>query len=145
MIIIGILTAVISGILMSVQGVCNTAVSGKAGLWTTGVFVSLTAALCCFLIRIFGGNAEDFNLLGTVRPRYLLLGGLFGALITGTVVLSISRLGTARAELVIVVSQLAAAYCIALNGWFGSVQEPFSWRRMLALLIAACGVILYSF
>ena len=144
MLLLGIFAAVLSGVLMSVQGVCNTAVSRTAGLWTTGVFVSLTAALVCFLIRVTGGNKEDFALLWQVQPRYLLLGGLFGALITGTVVFSIARLGTAKAELVIVVSQLIAAYCIALTGWFGSAQEPFSWRKLLALTVAAGGVIWYS-
>ena len=144
MLLFGILAAVLSGVLMSVQGVCNTAVSKTAGLWTTGVFVSLTAALVCCVIRVTGGNKEDFGMLWQVQPRYLLLGGLFGAVITGTVMFSIAKLGTARAELVIVIAQLAAAYCIALTGWFGSAQETFSWRRLLALLLAAAGVIWYS-
>ena len=144
MILTAVLTAVLSGILMSVQGVWNASVSKTAGLWTTGVFVSLTAALVCFLIRVSGGNAEDFSLLSAVRPRYLLLGGLLGALITGTVVYSITRLGAARAELMIVTAQLAAAYCISLTGWFGAAQESFSWRRLLALCLAAGGAVLYS-
>ena len=144
MLLFGIFTAVLSGVLMSVLGVCNTSVSKTAGLWTTGVFVSLTAALVCFLIRVTGGNKEDFSMLWQVQPRYLLLGGVFGALITGTVVFSIARLGTARAELIIVTAQLAAAYGIALTGLFGSEQEPFSLRRLLALLLAAAGVIWYS-
>ena len=143
MILFGIFAAVLSGMLMSVQGVCNTAVSKSAGLWTTGVFVSLTAALVCFLIRVTGGNQEDFEMLLQIQPRYLLLGGLFGALITGTVVFSIARLGTAKAELVIVVSQLIAAYCIALGGWFGSAQEPFSVRKLLALAVTLGGVVWY--
>lgn len=143
MILFGIFAAVLSGVLMSVQGVCNTAVSKSAGLWTTGVFVSLTAALVCFLIRVTGGSKEDFQMLLQIQPRYLLLGGLFGALITGTVVFSIARLGTAKAELVIVVSQLIAAYCIALGGWFGSAQEPFSTRKLLALAVALGGVVWY--
>ena len=55
--------------------------------------------------------------------------GYGSALITGTVVFSIARLGTARAELVIVVSQLAAAYCIAC---------PASWQATptAAILVA---------
>ena len=38
MIMIGILAAVLSGVLMSVQGVCNTAVSKSAGLLLFKVF-----------------------------------------------------------------------------------------------------------
>lgn len=141
---IGILVAALSGMLMSVQGVCNTGVSKQAGLWTTGVFVSLAAALVCLLLRAFTAENQRFSALLAVQPRYLLLGGIFGALITGTVVFSIGRLGTARAELVIVVSQLIAAYCISVFGWLGSEQEAFSWRRLLALAVSLAGVVLYS-
>ena len=78
MLLTGILIAAAAGILMSVQGVCNTAVSKSAGLWTTGVFVSLTAAAFCMVIRVFLSGEQPFSVLGTIRPRYLLLGGLFG-------------------------------------------------------------------
>ncbi|MBR3268681.1 MAG: DMT family transporter [Oscillospiraceae bacterium] len=142
---VGILAAALSGVLMSVQGVCNTGASKTAGLWTTGAFVSLTAGAVCLCIRLFAGRGEGgFSALPEVQPRYLLLGGLFGALITGTVVFGISRLGTARAELVIVVAQLAAAYCISVFGWLQSEQEPFLWRKLLALCVALAGVIWYS-
>ena len=144
MIWIGILTAALSGVLMSVQGVCNTGVSKSAGLWTTGVFVSLTAAVLCLLIRMASDGEQPFAALAGIRPRYGLLGGVFGALITGTVMLSISRLGTARAELVIVISQLIAAYAISVGGWLGAEQEPFAWQKLAALSVSLAGVIWYS-
>ncbi|MBR6106441.1 MAG: DMT family transporter [Oscillospiraceae bacterium] len=142
---LGILAAVLSGALMSIQGVCNTGASKAAGLWTTGAFVSLTAAAVCLCVRLFAGRGEGgFSALADIQPRYLLLGGLFGAFITGTVVLSISRLGTARAELIIVVAQLIAAYCISVFGWLHSEAEPFAWRRLLALCVTLAGVIWYG-
>ena len=145
MMILGILAAALSGILMSVQGVCNTGVSKSAGLWTTGAFVSLTAGVLCLGIRLIAAQDEGgFRMLAQIQPRYLLLGGLFGALITGTVVFSISRLGTARAELVIVVAQLIAAYGISVFGWLQSEQEPFAWRRLAALGVTLAGVVWYS-
>lgn len=144
MVWIGILIAALSGMLMSVQGVCNTGVSRDAGLWVTGTFVSLTAAAVCLLIWLFSGREGSFSALLHVHPRYLLLGGVFGALITGTVVLGIARLGTARAELIIVISQLITAYCISVFGWLQSEQEPFAWRKLLALLLSLAGVVWYS-
>ena len=143
MLLTGVLIAAAAGILMSVQGVCNTAVSRSAGLWTTGVFVSLSAAAVCMIIRVFLSGEQPFSVLGTVCPRYLLLGGLFGALITGTVVAAITRLGTARAELIIVTSQLIAAYAISVGGWFGAEQEAFSWQRTAALAVSLAGVVWY--
>ncbi len=145
MLLAGILAAVLSGVLMSIQGVCNTGVSKSAGTWTTAAFVSLTAGAVSLGIRLLAGKHESgFSALAQVQPRYLLLGGLFGAFITGTVVLSIARLGTARAELIIVTAQLIAAYGIAVTGWLHAEQEPFSWRKFLALCTALGGVIWYS-
>ena len=141
---IGILIAVLSGALMSVQGVCNTGATKAAGLWVTGTFVSLTAAAVCLLLWFVTGREGDFSALMQIRPRYLLLGGVLGAFITGTVVLSIAKLGTARAEMVIVLAQLATAYVISVCGWLGSEQEAFSWSRLCALGIALAGVMWYS-
>lgn len=129
---------------MSVQGVCNTGVSRTAGLWVTGTFVSLTAAVVCLLIWCFSGRAGSFSALLSVRPRYLLMGGVFGALITGTVVYGIGRLGTAKAELIIVVAQLITAYLLSVTGWLGSEQEPFAWQKLFALLMTLGGVVWYS-
>lgn len=144
-VLIGVIIAAAAGILMSVQGVCNTGVSKTAGLWTTGAFVSLTAAAVCLLIRVFADGEQGFSVLAAIRPRYLLLGGLFGALITGTVVAAITKLGTARAELIIVTAQLISAYAISVGGWLGSEQEAFSWQRAAALAVTLAGVVWYSF
>lgn len=141
---IGILIAILSGALMSIQGVCNTGAAKAAGLWITGAFVSLTAAAVCLLLWFLTGRGGNFSALMQIRPRYLLLGGVFGAFITGTVVLAISKLGTARAELVIVLAQLVTAYVISVCGWLGSAQEPFAWSKLCALGIALAGVVWYS-
>ena len=86
----------------------------------------------------------SFSALTELRPRYLLLGGVFGAFITGTVVYGIAKLGTARAELVIVISQLITAYTVSVTGWLQSEQEPFSWRKLAALAVSLAGVVWYS-
>lgn len=145
MVWIGVLIAVLSGTLMSVQGVCNAGLSKASGLWITGTFVSLTAAVVCFLIWLLTGRTGDWLALLHIQPRYLLLGGVFGAGITGTVVYAIQQLGTARAELIIVIAQLAAAYLISLFGWLQSNQEPFAWHKLLALLVSLAGVLWFSY
>ena len=45
---IGILTALLSGALMSVQGVFNTQVTKATSLWVSTSFVQFTAFLVCF-------------------------------------------------------------------------------------------------
>ena len=143
MLLIGILIAALSGALMSVQGVCNAGLSEKTGLWVTGTFVSLTAAAVCFLLWLLTGKTGSFADILSVQPRYRLMGGVFGAAITGAVVYAIAQLGTAKAELAIVVTQLATAYLLAVTGWLGSAQEAFAWQKLCALLVAGSGVVWY--
>ncbi len=140
---IGFLIAIISGALMSIQGVFNTQVSKTAGLWTANVFVQFSAFLVCFAAwgiverRSFGGLLQ-------VEPKYLLLGGALGAFITLTVIKSMSALGPATSAMVIVIAQLVVAYAIELLGMFGVEKEPFSWRKILGMIITIGGIILFK-
>ena len=64
-----------------------------------------------------------------VDKKYLLLGGVIGAFITLTVIMSMNQLGPAKAALLIVVAQLAVAYVIELFGCFGVEKVAFSWTK----------------
>lgn len=140
---IGFLIAIISGALMSIQGVFNTQVSKTAGVWTASAFVQFSALLVCLAAwgiterRSFGG-------LWQVEPKYLLLGGVIGAFITLTVIKSISALGPAASAMIIVISQLIVSYAIELFGLFGVEKEPFSWRKVLGMAIAIGGIVLFK-
>ena len=78
---VGFFIALISGALMSVQGIFNTQVTKSSGVWAASAFVQLTALIVCL-----GAWActERGNLLKVfeVQPKYMLLGGAIGAFIT---------------------------------------------------------------
>ena len=57
---------------------------------------------------------------------------------------SMGALGPAKAAMLIVISQLAVAYVIELFGLFGVDKEPFEWRKILGLLIAISGIIIFK-
>lgn len=139
---LGIFIALLSGALMSVQGVFNTQVTKQTSLWVSSGWVQLTAFAVCIIAWFCTGRGELAGLL-TVRPRYVLLGGVIGAFITITVVKSMASLGPAQSALLIVVAQLAVAYLIEVFGWFGVQQQPFVWRKLLGLLIAVGGIVLF--
>lgn len=141
--VLGIVTAILSGVLMSVQGVFNEGVTKQTSLWLSAAFVQATALAFCIGAWLLTGREPVSGLLH-VEPRYLLLGGVFGALITVTVVKSMAALGPAQAVLVIVLSQLAAAYLIELVGLFGVEKTAFAWRKAVGLLVAVGGVILFQ-
>lgn len=142
---IGIVTALLSGALMSVQGVFNTGVSKESGQWVTNAFVQFTGFLVCLLIWFFAERGEhDFFDLLLVEKKYMLLGGVIGAFITITVMWSMSGLGPAKAVMLIVVSQIIVAYLIEVIGLFGVERSLFQWRKLLGAAIAIGGIILFQ-
>ena len=55
-----------------------------------------------------------------------------------------SGLGVAKAEITIVISQIAVAYIIELLGLFGSEKKDFSWIKLLGIAVAVTGVVIFS-
>ena len=86
---IGILIAILSGILMSVQGVFNTDVTKQSSLWVANSWVQFTALAVC-LVAWGITDRSSFAALWKVQPKYVLIGGIIGAFITLTVVKSMS-------------------------------------------------------
>lgn len=139
----GFLIALLSGALMSVQGVFNTQVTKSTGIWVSNGWVQLSAFALCVVVWLATGR-ESVSTLWEVRPHYMLLGGVIGAGITWTVIPSVSALGPARSALLIVIAQLAVSYLIQLFGLFGMDQEPFSWKKAGGLLLAVAGIMIFQ-
>ena len=138
----GILTALLSGALMSVQGVFNTEVTRQTGVWVSAGWVQLTAFVTCVAAWFLSGRQSVGSLL-SVEPKYMLAGGILGAFITYTVIRSMESLGPARAALLIVVSQILVAYGIELFGLFGVERAAFAWRKALGAAVAIAGIIIF--
>ena len=138
----GFIIAIVSGALMSIQGIFNTNLTKSSSIWVAAGFVQLTALATCLIMWFFNGRPEFSGVL-RVDNKVSLLGGVIGAFITFTVVKSVSELGIAKAEITIVVSQVIVAYLIELFGLFGSKKAEFSWLKLLALIIAAGGVFMF--
>ncbi len=138
----GFIIAIVSGALMSIQGIFNTNVTKSSSIWVAAGFVQMTALATCLIMWFFNGRPEVSGVL-RVDNKVSLLGGVIGAFITFTVVKSVSELGIAKAEITIVVAQVIVAYLIELFGLFGSKKAEFSWLKLLALIIAAGGVFMF--
>ncbi|MBQ2258240.1 MAG: DMT family transporter [Lachnospiraceae bacterium] len=140
---IGFFIALLSGALMSVQGVFNTKVTENSSMWAANVFVQFTAFIVCFVAWLFT-DRTSFREVLAVEPKYFLFGGVIGAFITLTVIKSMDSLGPAKAVMLIVISQIIVAYIIELFGMFGVEKQPFSWRKVLGALVAIVGVVLFK-
>lgn len=140
---IGFLIALISGALMSVQGVFNTQVTKASSIWAASAFVQLTAFFVCLGAWLVTDRSSLMNVF-KVEPKYMLLGGAIGAFITYTVIKSMDMLGPAKAVMLIVVAQLLVAYAIELLGWFGVDKQPWEWRKAIGMGIAIVGIVIFK-
>ena len=139
----GFIIALISGALMSVQGVFNTQVTKTTGMWVSNMWVQFSAFIVCLVVWFVAGRDPIGGIL-EVQPRYMLLGGAIGAGITWTVIKSMDQVGPAKAALLIVIAQLIVAYVIELLGLFGVDKTPFDWKRAGGLLIALIGIAIFQ-
>ena len=98
----GFLIALLSGALMSIQGVFNTQVTKTSGIWVANAFVQFTALLVC-LASWLVTDRSSFTTLWKVEPKYMLLGGAIGAVITDTVIKGIEMMWQARALMIILI------------------------------------------
>lgn len=139
----GFLIALISGALMSLQGVFNTQVTKASSIWVASAFVQCSALIVCLGAWIVSDRSSLLNAF-RVEPKYMLLGGVMGAFITYTVIKSMDLLGPAKAVLLIVVAQLLVAYIIELFGWFGTEKQPLEGRKIIGMAIAILGIIIFK-
>ncbi len=140
----GMMIALLSGAMMSIQGIFNTEVTKQTSLWVSAGWVQLTAFLACVLMWLFTGRQQVTGLF-QVQPWYLLTGGLLGAGITYTVIRSMADLKPARATLLIVVTQMLVSYGVELLGLFGVEKAEFVWRKALGAAVAIVGIVLFHY
>ena len=113
----GFLSALISGVLMSIQGVFNTNVTKQTSLWVSTGWVQFSAFLVCVAAWFFTGR-DSIGTLWQVENKYTLLGGILGTFITVTVIRSMGKLGPAQATMLIVIAQLVGVFPIGNNALF---------------------------
>ena len=139
----GFFIALLSGALMSVQGVFNTPVTKTTGMWVSNGWVQFSAFVVCLAAWLTAGR-DSVMTLGKVEPKYMLLGGAIGAGITWTVIKSMEQLGPAKAALLIVIAQLIVAYVIEVLGLFGVEKAPLEWRKVGGMVLALIGVAIFQ-
>jgi len=138
----GFISAIISGVAMSLQGVFNTRLSDKIGSWETNTIVQASGLILTLIVLFFFGNG-NFKEIKSANKLYLL-GGALGVVIIFTVMVSIKSLGTTVGIGTILVAQLLAAALIDAFGLFGSEKVPFSFHEILGIVIMIAGIVLFK-
>ena len=134
--------SIIAGAAMSIQGVMNTRLSEKIGLYESNVIVQgIAFVLSAIAVLILGHG--NFKALSGVNKLYLL-GGVLGLVITITVMVGIKQLSPTIAISVILISQLVVAAVIDAFGLMGSEKVAFCWTKFLGVALMIAGVIVFK-
>jgi len=139
---LGFIFSIIAGAAMSIQGVMNTRLGDKIGLYEANAFVQGTAFLLS-LIAVWLVGKGDFRLIGQSNKLYLF-GGVLGLVITVTVMLGVGKLSPTIAISTILISQLLVAAIIDAFGLMGSEKMAFGWNKYVGLLLMLGGVLLFK-
>ncbi|WP_446898096.1 DMT family transporter [Clostridium sp. LBM24168] len=136
---LGILSSIISGMAMSIQGVFNTRLGEKIGLSETNAIVQGTAFLITLIITFCLGKGNIHNI--KMCKKIYLLGGVLGVIITYTVMYGIKSMGATHSIALILVSQLIMAFLIDFFGLFGSKNIKFNSYELVGIFMLIAGIV----
>ncbi len=138
----GVIFSIIAGAAMSIQGVMNTRLSDKIGLYESNAFVQGTAFILSLIAMWILGKG-NIRAIGEVNKLYLL-GGVLGLVITITVMLGMGKLSPTIAVSVILISQLFVAALIDAFGLMDSEKIAFTWNKYVGMALMIGGVLLFK-
>ena len=138
----GILYAIIAGATMSIQGVMNTRLGEKIGLFEANAFMQGTAFALSMIVALAAGKGSFSGIMSA--NKLYLFGGVLAMVITVTVMLGMGRLTPATAVSVILIAQLLVAAVIDAFGLMGTEKVPFTWNKYAGLLVMISGMLLFK-
>ncbi|QHT59836.1 DMT family transporter [Paenibacillus lycopersici] len=139
---IGILLALLAGMLVSVQTLFNNKVNLSVNSHTTTALV-----LGMGFIASFGAGlaAEGTDFLNwQAMPGWFWFSGLLGIGVVTCVVKGVRLLGPSAATTIVMASQLLCALWWDSAGWLGLERVPFSWQKAAGAAALIAGLLLFK-
>ncbi len=143
MLLKGIVFSLLAGIFITLQGIFNTNVSQKAGLWLTTTLVHGIGFIGSVIIFLLVKDGNVKHLL-EVNKVYLF-GGLLGVIIVYSVMQGIVNVGPVFSVSVLLISQLLLSLVINTFGLFGIEPVPLSLNKIIGVLVMISGVLIFQF
>lgn len=137
--LVALILALVSGILMAVQGSLNAALSKVVGLLETTFIVHIIGtvilAVLLFVFKLGKGNMAALS----QAPWYAYLGGAISVFIIYLVAASIPEVGVANATTAIIIGQVLTAVIIDSFGAFGLTPISWGWSQIAGVALLAIG------
>ena len=136
--ILSFVVAALAGSAMALQGTFNTTAGKVIGVAENTLLVHLVGAATIGLVLLLGFGKGDWSKIGEI-PIYGYLGGILSAVIIFGVIYGMSALGVGNATAVIILFQVVVALIVDTFGLFGAEKIPFSWWRVLGVVLLCVG------
>ncbi|MBH0161572.1 DMT family transporter [Fictibacillus sp. 26RED30] len=141
--IIGLLFAILAGILVGLQNIFNTRVNDHAGTWSTTALVLGLGFLASMTLGVVFEGKELFVLKN--METWFWFSGLIGVGVVVCLVQGTRLLGPTFAISIVLTSQLGSALMWDSLGLFGLEKIPFTSQQLLGVLVIIGGVIMFKF
>lgn len=141
--LIGILFAILAGVLVGLQNIFNTRVNDHAGTWSTTALVLGLGFLASMALGVVFEGKELFVLKN--METWFWFSGLIGVGVVVCLVQGTKLLGPTFAISIVLTSQLGSALMWDSLGLFGLEKIPFTSQQLLGVLVIIGGVIVFKF
>ncbi|WP_214890453.1 DMT family transporter [Exiguobacterium sp. s142] len=139
---LGMMLAVMGGMLVCVQNTFNANVKQRVGAWATTTLVLALGFLASLLIGLMSEGSALFNLRD--METWYWFSGIIGVGVVMSVTQSVQQLGPSYAISIVMVSQILFALLWDTLGWFGLEAIPFTWKTALGIVLIVGGVLLFQ-
>lgn len=141
--LIGLLFAIVAGILVGLQNIFNTRVNDHAGTWSTTALVLGLGFLASMTLGVVFEGTELFVLKN--METWFWFSGLIGVGVVVCLVQGTRLLGPTFAISIVLTSQLGSALMWDSLGLFGLEKIPFTSQQLIGVLVIIGGVIVFKF
>ena len=132
------------GITMTIQGILNTALANRVGVYgSVFIGVVINFSLITLIMLITPGSFPIRNLPGW-NKWYLYLGGVLGIFILTAIIIILPRLGATRGFIYIIGGQLVASIIFDHFGLLGMEKAPLNPIKLLGILFFVVGAYLVT-
>ncbi|NLW46042.1 MAG: DMT family transporter [Firmicutes bacterium] len=132
------------GVMMTLQGIINTALANRVGVYGSvfiGVVINLI--LITLIILYTPGSLALRNLPGW-NKWYLYLGGVLGIFILTAIVIILPRLGATQGFIYIIGGQLFASIIFDHYGLLGMEKAPVNITKLIGIIFFVMGAYLVT-
>ncbi|WP_114166611.1 DMT family transporter [Exiguobacterium sp. TNDT2] len=139
---LGMMLAVMGGMLVCVQNTFNAKVKERVGAWATTTLVLALGFLASLLVGLISEGAGLFAVTG--METWYWFSGIIGVGVVMSVTQGVQQLGPSHAISIVMVSQILFALLWDTLGWFGLEAIPFTWKTALGIVLIVGGVLLFQ-